>query len=86
MKWRFTAARHDPLAGARGSVDNAFGAVDKMTNSASIEAEETTAQGLSAKAKPKGMGVENRVAAIRDGGWMDLKMISQIGKSRSVAS
>src|SRR5579862_4633943 len=91
MKWRFTAARHDPLAGARGSVHPAAGTavvglIATSKNTIIVDADETTAQGLSANANPNGIGVENKVAAIRDGRWTDLKIVSQIGSKSTVAS
>jgi|KBSSwiStaDraftv2_1062776.scaffolds.fasta_scaffold9494603_1 hypothetical protein len=44
------------------------------------------AQGLPARAKPKGIGVDNRVAAILEAGLADRKMVSKMGSSNSDAS
>jgi hypothetical protein len=44
------------------------------------------AQGLPASAKPKGTGVDNRVAAIREAGATERKMVSMMGSSKSDAS
>jgi hypothetical protein len=50
------------------------------------DAEDTIAQGLPASAKPKGIGVDIRVAAILEAGAAERKIASKMGRSKSDAS
>ncbi len=73
-------------ARARFSSAEVFRSLARSKRRIAIDAEDTMAQGLPASAKPNGMGVARRVAAILEGGFAERKMVSMMGNSRSDAS
>src|SRR5579862_9722458 len=65
---------------------DAFRSPARSKRKIAVDAEETIAQGLPARAKPNGIGVDNRVAAILEAGFTERKMVSKMGSSNSDAS